>query len=40
LKVEAVPDGSRGYDRLFRENVLQAPEGCDFGFCQSIERAK
>ena len=23
----------RGYDRLFRENVLQAPDGCDFGFC-------
>ena len=22
----------RGYDRLFREAVLQAPEGCDFGF--------
>ena len=28
-----VPTGSRGYDRLFRENVLQAPDGCDFGFC-------
>jgi dihydroxy-acid dehydratase len=26
-------DGIRGYDRLFRDNVLQAPEGCDFGFC-------
>ena len=26
--------GHRGYDRMFRENVLQAPEGCDFGFCQ------
>jgi dihydroxy-acid dehydratase len=23
---------ARGYDRLFRESVLQAPEGCDFGF--------
>jgi len=22
----------RGYDRLFREAVLQAPEGCDFDF--------
>ena len=22
----------RGYDRLFRETVLQAPEGCDFDF--------
>jgi dihydroxy-acid dehydratase len=27
------PTGSlRGYDRLFRDSVLQAPEGCDFGF--------
>jgi dihydroxy-acid dehydratase len=25
-----LPD--RGYDRLFRESVLQAPEGCDFAF--------
>ena len=23
---------SRGYDKLFRESVLQAPEGCDFDF--------
>jgi dihydroxy-acid dehydratase len=23
---------ARGYDKLFREAVLQAPEGCDFGF--------
>lgn len=23
---------SRGYDRLFHESVLQAPDGCDFGF--------
>ncbi|MEL6372744.1 MAG: dihydroxy-acid dehydratase [Pseudomonadota bacterium] len=23
----------RGYDRLFREHVLQAPLGCDFDFC-------
>ncbi len=22
----------RGYDKLFRESVLQAPDGCDFGF--------
>ena len=22
----------RGYDKLFRESVLQAPEGCDFDF--------
>ncbi len=33
LPVQQVPAGSRGYDRLFRENVLQAPDGCDFGFC-------
>lgn len=28
------PDNSdlRGYDRLFRDRVLQAPEGCDFDF--------
>ena len=27
------PTGSlRGYDRLFRDSVLQAPEGCDLGF--------
>lgn len=24
--------GARGYDRLFRDTVLQAPEGCDFDF--------
>jgi dihydroxy-acid dehydratase len=27
-----VPLPDRGYDRLFRESVLQAPDGCDFGF--------
>ena len=26
----------RGYDRMFRENVLQAPDGADFGFCRSV----
>ena len=26
------PSYERGYGRLFIENVLQAPEGCDFGF--------
>ena len=26
------PTAARGYDRLFRERVLQAPEGCDFDF--------
>ncbi len=25
-------DGSRGYSKLFLDNVLQADEGCDFGF--------
>ena len=24
--------GLRGYDKLFRETVLQAPDGCDFDF--------
>jgi len=23
---------ARGYDKLFRESVLQAPDGCDFDF--------
>ncbi|MEO0730250.1 MAG: dihydroxy-acid dehydratase [Pseudomonadota bacterium] len=27
----------RGYDRLFRSSVLQAPQGCDFDFCQAID---
>jgi dihydroxy-acid dehydratase len=27
-----VDAGLRGYDKLFRETVLQAPEGCDFEF--------
>jgi len=33
-KVVAVAptDSLRGYDRLFRDSVLQAPEGCDLGF--------
>jgi dihydroxy-acid dehydratase len=26
------PKAERGYDRLFRETVLQAPQGCDFDF--------
>ena len=25
-------DPARGYDKLFRESVLQAPDGCDFDF--------
>jgi len=28
--------GFRGYDRMFRESVLQAPEGCDFDFCRAV----
>ncbi|MEK6710692.1 MAG: IlvD/Edd family dehydratase [Nitrospinota bacterium] len=28
------PAYDRGYGRLFLENVLQAPQGCDFGFLQ------
>ncbi len=28
----------RGYDLLFRERVLQAPDGCDFDFLQSRSR--
>jgi dihydroxy-acid dehydratase len=27
---------ARGYDKLFRENVLQAPDGCDFGFLRGM----
>jgi dihydroxy-acid dehydratase len=27
---------ARGYDKLFRENVLQAPDGCDFGFLRAM----
>jgi dihydroxy-acid dehydratase len=27
---------ARGYDKLCRENVLQAPDGCDFGFLRSV----
>jgi dihydroxy-acid dehydratase len=33
-------DETRGYDRLFRDNVLQAPEGCDFGFCADTASAR
>jgi dihydroxy-acid dehydratase len=33
---EAAPSATdtapRGYDKLFRETVLQAPDGCDFDF--------
>jgi dihydroxy-acid dehydratase len=25
-------EGHRGYDKLFRDSVLQAPDGCDFDF--------
>ncbi|MFZ4806453.1 MAG: dihydroxy-acid dehydratase [Hyphomicrobiaceae bacterium] len=27
-------DGLRGYDRLWRDTVTQAPDGCDFGFAK------
>ncbi len=26
--------GARGYDKLFRTTVMQAPDGCDFDFCR------
>ena len=29
-------NNARGYDRLFRDSVLQAPEGADFDFCRSV----
>ena len=31
LKAPAA-EGHRGYDKLFRESVMQAPDGCDFEF--------
>ncbi len=31
---------ARGYDRLFRETVLQAPEGCDFDFLRPAASAE
>ena len=31
------PHYDRGYGKLFIENVLQAPEGCDFGFLKKTE---
>ncbi len=30
------PHYERGYGKLFLENVLQAPEGCDFGFLRKV----
>jgi dihydroxy-acid dehydratase len=33
-------EGKRGYDRMFRESVLQAPDGCDFDFCRSVEQER
>jgi dihydroxy-acid dehydratase len=36
LPREADTSGLRGYDRLFRERVLQAPDGCDFDFCRPV----
>jgi hypothetical protein len=32
------PEGltpTRGYDKLFRDSVMQAPDGCDFDFLRS-----
>ncbi|MEM1307604.1 MAG: dihydroxy-acid dehydratase, partial [Pseudomonadota bacterium] len=29
----------RGYDRLFRTSVMQAPDGCDFDFCRPVAAA-
>ena len=29
---------ARGYDRLFRESVMQAPDGCDFDFLRGQNR--
>jgi dihydroxy-acid dehydratase len=31
-RITADAGETRGYDRLFRETVLQAPDGCDFDF--------
>jgi dihydroxy-acid dehydratase len=30
--------GARGYDRLFRQSVMQAPDGCDFDFLRGQTR--
>ena len=29
-------DGRRGYGKLFLEDVLQAPQGCDFDFLRLV----
>jgi len=34
-----LPADSRGYDRLFRTTVTQAPDGCDFDFCRPAPHA-
>jgi dihydroxy-acid dehydratase len=34
LETTPAPSG-RGYDRLYRETILQADEGCDFGFLRA-----
>ncbi len=36
--VEPAPTPSRGYQRLYREHVLQADEGCDFDFLRRTPR--
>jgi dihydroxy-acid dehydratase len=34
LPKAADTSGLRGYDKLFRTTVMQAPDGCDFEFCR------
>jgi dihydroxy-acid dehydratase len=35
-----VARSSRGYDRLYQEQILQADEGCDFGFLRAPDLAQ
>ena len=32
---QGLTPGLRGYDKLFRESVMQAPDGCDFDFLRA-----
>ncbi len=34
LPKQADTSGLKGYDKLFRTTVMQAPDGCDFDFCR------
>ncbi|CAM9765389.1 unnamed protein product, partial [Ectocarpus sp. 12 AP-2014] len=36
LQPSIKPEKERGYRRLFLEQILQAEQGCDFGFCRPI----